>query len=215
MVPCSKPKFFLLTLISAASCNLMLCLDFNCMPDSHVYCESARAGNSESQLTASVQRWSITTTVEVLKSGLGNTTMEELSLLLRDAFYDSLGRILPGVSCSPELVLDTHHNPAKSLNIECSLPALLVPTMAEALMLSRALTKALAVACHRLDCLQNGYTMLLNNHTKLVKNISAAEVRLCTMEDCCLPSQGSGRLGAQVTCLYFIWWLQLLCILHN
>ena len=135
------------------------------------------------------------------KSGLGSATLEELSLLLRDAFHDSLGRILPGVSSSPYLVLDTHQMPTQSLKIECSLPAQLVPSLAETLMLSKAVTTALAVACRQLDCLQYGFTMLLNDHTRLSKIISAAKVRLCAVEDCCLPSDCLDRSGAKVRCL--------------
>lgn len=170
------------------------------------------------------QLCSITIIVDVPTSGLGHATLEELSLSLRDDFYDRLGRLLPDVSSSPQLVLDTHHGPdvssssqlvlethqmpTKSLKIGCSLPAQLVPSMAVALMLSKALITALTVACHRLDCLQYGYTMLLNDHITLVKDISAAKVRLCTVEDCCLPSQGSGKSDAKVRCLEVRWLLQ-------
>lgn len=150
------------------------------------------------------QLCSITTTVDMPTSGLGSTTLEELSLLLRDALFDSLGRVLPDVSSSPQLVLDTHQMSTKTLKVDCSLPAQLVPSMAEALMLSKALTTALAAACHRLECLQYGYTMLLNDRIMLVKNISAAKVRLSSVKDCCLPSQSSDRPGAKVRCLKLI-----------
>ena len=186
------------------------------MPDGHIYCDSAHAGSFESQLTIGTQHCSIMTTVDVPQCTFGRTTLEELSLHLRDAFYDSLDCILPDVSSSPQLVLDAHHFSRKSLKIDCSLPAQLVPSLAEALMLSKALTTALALACHRLDCLQYGFTMLLNCHTTLVKNISAAKVSLCTVEGCCLRSQASGRSVAQerrpshreVRFLKVIWFLQ-------
>lgn len=127
---------------------------------------------------ARTQLYTIRTTVDVPKSGLSSTTSEDLSLLLRDAFYDSLGRTLPGISSSPDLVLDTL--PSKPIVVDCSLPATLVPSLAEVLMLSRALTTAVAAACKKLGCLQYGYTLLLNQHTALVKDLSAAQASFCS-----------------------------------
>ena len=122
------------------------------------------------------QLYTIRTTVDVPKLGLSSTTSEVLPLRLRDAFHDSLGRTLPNISSSPELVLDPL--PSKPLVVDCSLPASLVPSLAEVLMLSRALATAVAAACQKLGCRQYGYTLLLNQHTVLVKDLSAAQATL-------------------------------------
>lgn len=137
----------------------------------------------------------IRTTVDVPTSGPGNATLEDLSLLLRDAFYDSLGGTLPGISSSPDLVLDTL--PSKPLVVDCSIPASLVPSLAEVLMLSRALATAVAVACQKLGCLQYGYTLLLNKHTVLVKDLSApqASLRSATVA-LAIPSSGPRVSGS-------------------
>lgn len=143
---------------------------------SHIRCEYAHAGSPDAALMARTQLYTIRTTVDVPKSSLGSTTSEVLSLRLRDAFYDSLGSTLPGISSSPDLVLDTL--PSKPLVMDCSLHASLVPSLAEVLMLSKALTTAVAAACQKLGCLQYGYTLLLNKHTVLVKDLSAAQATL-------------------------------------
>ena len=195
---CSKANFSLLTLISLGhlATSHYAWTPLACLTAMLTVIEHMQE-LWESQLMARRQLCSITIIVDVPTSGLGHATLEELSLSLRDDFYDRLGRLLPDVSSSPQLVLDTHHGPdvssssqlmlethqmpTKSLKIGCSLPAQLVPSMAVALMLSKALITALTVACHRLDCLQYGYTMLLKRpyHTGQRHICSQGQIVYC------------------------------------
>lgn len=144
-------------------------------------------------MAARPQCHTIRITAEVPKSG---TTLERLDLPVREEFYDSVGRALPALASSEALVLDMHAA-AETLLLDCSLPTQLVPSLAEVLMLSKALTTALAVACQQLGCMHFGYTLQLNNHTALVKNLHTAETRLCPVENGCVPSIARVTLATQ------------------
>lgn len=126
-------------------------------------------------------------------------TLEQLALLLREAFHDSLGRATPDLASSQDLVLDMHAA-AERLLVDCSLPAHLVPSLAEALILSTAVTTALAAACQQLGRPQFGYTLQLNNQTALVKKLSTAEASLCPVKDGCVPSIARVTLATHGLC---------------